>query len=1197
VRGQCVAMIIGLSLGGAAVAGAQEARVPRTYLFLYAESPAVARYAREHGSVYRREPWMSDEQWAAHYERTVANFPKLLDLIDDMRPDIFYLANNAAFMLPGMNLTDLPTPDQVRAQLEAQRGELAQYRERGVEDVGFYRCAITMRGNPEARHGIFALHDRWDEYAEVFSLGPRPPEDPIEWLQIRFDNGRPYIRAWDRPDAGGNTGYFCCPNNPWWRQFTMAMVRTGATVGYTNLFVDNPSLFCKCRWCRERFAEYERERFSADEWAALFPDIPWGEADIEAPELSVERDRFWQDSMGEHLAAMKQAMREGNSGARVTLGANGAQMTLGPWYTSRANLMQYARAGVELGFKESPFEFSGVNLRPVGNGLLTVEPGDILDGYRLIRGTGVEGYRACPAQSYSNIGVHDNLYRLAMSEALAMDGTFVDGAAVGAEIIRAPMYHYLNRHRELFRPGRSIARVAVMIAAAEYYFDGDLRADATRDTYAIRDWLDEQQIPFDYLVDEAATQETLAGYDVVIVPGFRSLCDGADLALRAHVSAGASMILSLPAGTHHPAGPERATPLFADLVEGAEERDGWLMARLGDGTVIASPRHLADMDLPAGFSTTEYTISRPQTIGGKSRGPMGRVCVEANRARFLEALDLAAGRSLSVVRDTDMPGLRVAGRCATEGDDPWLVLHVINERVLMRFEDTGGGFDLLADGEPEQYRDVRLVLPLPEGFTARAVRWARVPQDEPMALEFEGLADGVACTLPAVELYSLVFVDLAPGVGAGESVAQVVGPSNLPHEGQGLYLADQSAVRLVPVPGGEPVEATIPLRLNFTHPALIHAATGDEVTVRIAAWGPEGKWARWWLVDPAGALLQTGAVACGKSADVGFTAEADGVYLVQAQAGAHDVSIGSPSHGVCFPATAAQRLNLTGAAPELYFHVPEDVAEIPLMLQTRDRDGVYEVIDPEGNVVARRDGLGQATVMDPGGAMVWSDRASGAAYQRVVVPVPEGQDGATWRLRFLASTEDSTRPSNLYFADDFPGLLSTGPDALLTPAPARGPRALHEGLRWHQRRQAAVGGGVPGHRRVHRRAAGLRGRLPRLGPHAGEHGCVEPGPGRGLRGQRREAGAAARRWHRRGHLQGRRLQSPRHRLADQVAGRLGALSRPAHAGRRPVALPGQLGGDGRCLSHPRLAAAAHPSRRLRLRPQPHGRREPGLRVL
>ncbi len=1037
MRGYCVPMMVGLSLSGAVVAGTQPVGVPRTYLFLYTESPSVALYAREHGSVYRREPWMSDEQWATHYRRTVADFPRLLGLIGATRPGIFYLANNAAFMLMGMDLTDLPNPEQVRAQLEAQRAELAQYRERGVEDVGFYRCAITMRGNPEARHGIFALYDHWDEYAEVFNLGPKPPEDPIEWLQIRFDTGRPYIRAWDKPDAGGNTGFFCCPNNPWWRQFTVAMVRTGAQIGYTNLFVDNPSVFCKCPWCRERFAEYERGRFSADEWAALFPDIPYGGADLEDPALAVERDRFWQDSMAEHLAAMKQAMREGNPDGRITLSANGAQMTLGPWYTSRSNLMQYARAGVDLGFKESPFEFSGVNLRPVGNGLLAIEPGNILDGYRLIRGTGVDGYRACPAQNYSNISTHDNLYRLAMAEALAMDGTFLDGAPVGASISRVSMYRYLNRHRELFRPGKSIARVAVMVAAAEFYFDEDFHADATRDTYAIRDWLDSQQIPFDYLVDEAAGEQSLAPYDVVIVPGFRSLCDSAGEALRAHVSSGASMILSLPAGTHHPAGPERATPLFADVLAGAQGRNGWLIAGLGEGTVIASPRHLADLDLPAGFSTTDYTVARPQTIGGKTRGPMQRVCVAVNRARFLDALDLAAGESLSVVLNADMPGLRVAGRYATDGDEGWLGLHVLNEQMLMRFTDTGGGFELSGDGEPETCHDVRLVIPLPEGFQARAVRWAQVPDTEPTVLEFEALAGGVACTLPTVELYSVVFVDLVRGEGAGESVGELAGGANLPHEGQGLYIADESTPPPAPVVGGEPVEATMPLRLNFTHPGLIYAKAGDEVSVRITAWGPEGKWARWWVADPSGALLQTGAVACGERVDVTFTAATEGVYLVQAQAGAHDVSLESPGHGVCFPATAAQRLNLTGATPELYFYVPEGVAEIPLMLQTRDRDGVYEVINPAGNVVARRDGLGQATVMDPGGAMVWSDRASGAVYQRVVVPVPDGQDGqdgATWRLRFIAGSEDSARPSNLYFADDFPGLLSTSPHALLTPA-------------------------------------------------------------------------------------------------------------------------------------------------------------------
>ncbi len=69
--------------------------------------------------------------------------------------------------------------------------------------------------------------------------------------------------------------------------------------------------------------------------------------------------------------------------------------------------------------------------------------------------------------------------------------------------------------------------------------------------------------------------------------------------------------------------------------------------------------------------------------------------------------------------------------------------------------------------------------------------------------------------------------------------------------------------------------------------------------------------------------------------------------------------------------------------------------------------------------------------MDAGGAMVWTEKAAGAVYQRVVVPVPGGRDGAVWRLRFTASSPDSTLASNFYFGDGFPGIVSTSPAGLL----------------------------------------------------------------------------------------------------------------------------------------------------------------------
>jgi len=347
----------------------------------------------------------------------------------------------------------------------------------------------------------------------------------------------------------------------------------------------------------------------------------------------------------------------------------------------------------------------------------------------------------------------------------------------------------------------------------------------------------------------------------------------------------------------------------------------------------------------------------------------------------------------------------------------------------MRFTDTGGAFDLAEDGVPPVCSDVRVVLPLPEGFSAARVRWARVPEADPQELDFEALAGGIACTIPQVELYSVLLVDLEPRGGEGRPLADAAGPLQEPHVGQGLYLRDDGAEPLGLADLDGPVQCP-PVRLSFTHPVLFHVEAGESPALGIAAHGPPGKWARWWIADPEGALLDTGGVECGQTVEVKFAARTTGVHLVQAQADGNDFSVSSTQHALCLPATPSQRLNLTGQPPLLHFRVPEGCAEVPLMLQTRDRDGVFEVADSQGRLVARRDGLGQATVMDPGGAMVWSDKSSGSVYQRVTIPVPEGEAGQVWSLRFTAGKADSTAPSNLYFGEGFPGLLCAVADGV-----------------------------------------------------------------------------------------------------------------------------------------------------------------------
>ncbi len=519
----------------------------------------------------------------------------------------------------------------------------------------------------------------------------------------------------------------------------------------------------------------------------------------------------------------------------------------------------------------------------------------------------------------------------------------------------------------------------------------------------------------------------------MILPGFKSLCDSGAEALRSYAQDGGSLVISGPAGTHSDVGPERPAPIFADLLGGTPPGEELAVTPIGEGTVVSCPRRFADADLPDGFSTTDYKVSRPQTYGGKSRGPLIPVSVAANRDLFLHALDLAAGRDLSLMDVPDAPGLRVAGRYRIDSEQPSLTVHIINEQMAMRHDDTGGYFMLAEDGTPGSCAELTLSIPLPDGYRAAQVTWAQMPQSDPQELAFKPLADGIVCTVPEVELYSIVRVKLQPGAGAGETIAGTVSATQTPHPSQGIYVPDAEAPSLHPIALTDAAVGGDPIRLNYTHPSLIYATAGDTVSVRVAAFGSEGKWARWWIAAPDGTLLRTGAVACGSSEDLDFVAQTEGVYLVQAQADADDIAISSTTHGICLPASPSQRVNFRGQPPTLYFHVPPDRDTIALRLQSRDREGGYEIADSQGRTMALRDGLGQTTVMDPGGAMVWSEKSSGAVYQRVEIPVPEGEAGAIWSLKFTAGKPDSATVSNFYFDDDLPALVSTSPAALLVP--------------------------------------------------------------------------------------------------------------------------------------------------------------------
>jgi len=1011
---------------------------------------------------------MSDERWQAHFEGVKRSYSSSIQLVKELRPDIFYRASNSAVRAFPKTHDNRPTPEQIRAQIEAQRGECQEFVAAGIPCIGSYICAVSSRGNPERRLGMWDFYDHWSEYREVFQLGAKPATDPSDWLQRRFGSGQPYVRAWDKRDRYGNIGYMNCPNNSGWRAWQCGSARTYASIGYRNMFVDNPSMYCECSICRNKFKGFLRRRVG-ERWEDLFGDLEIDSLDMRDPSLNMLRWEFWAESTADELSELKAAMAEVVAPDSIWQAANGVQLGCPPGYSARPNLGSFARGGVNIAFKESPYEFCGVNLRDVGGGLIAVEPGDIYDAYRFVRGTRQADCYGAPSHSYANLSRSETLHQLAFSEALALDGVFIDGAGLTNvhPDTRPKCYAYVRENRELFRTGESLAEVVVVISNAEFFAEPDFYGDAARDVHVIRDWLSDQQILFDYALAETLPRLGLSKYRIAIVPGFRTLSDDPAECLVDFARRGGVVIVSGPVGTHHTEGPRRPAPLFASesvfrnpaaggfrLYDGLprpskasnrrpwkaivhngtrfepedEENQGFTVRTVGRGKLILARRRFVDADKPNAFSMTWYRPHRPQTLGGKTRSHGERVALRTNRDKFLAALDAAGLGDLSAVRDADMPGLRVAARYRVEGERPWLAFHLVNEQFEQRFDDSSHGYDLQESGQPCQRSEIDVVLPLPAGWRATSASWACVPESAPEPLAFESIPGCVRFQVPKLDYYSVVIFALARSGTEEVDRPLVGGLRQVAHADQGVYRVGAADLALgheqpknnLPLPWPERAgvrgnRSGRPLRLIFTHPAFFFAKKEEHVTVRFQIHAPEEKWGWFWVVDPHGRIVSTKAAQGGKTVECRFRTKIEGTHLVQGDAGAHEFSVECADRALVYPATVAQRLGFVDQPPEFLFIPPRGVTSLAVSLQTRDKRAAYRIVDPEGREIVHRDGLGQAKVMDEGGALVWTEKAVGARYQRVEFAVPEKLAGKPWRLRFQSPRPSPVLESNFYF--------------------------------------------------------------------------------------------------------------------------------------------------------------------------------------
>ena len=187
--------------------------------------------------------------------------------------------------IKGTSKFQLLNPAETRALQKAIQGMVTRLHETGVKAVIPYIDNQQLGGDAERRSGFWELYDRWDDYRE-FGLPPKPPVDPIHWMQKDPEGVTQFNEPKAYPSYLPESFYAPCPNNPHWRSWLAFVIGHIVECGYDGVFVDNNILHCYCPDCRAAFQRYLPTRYKPAELRQAF-----GTADFSGVELHWGADK------------------------------------------------------------------------------------------------------------------------------------------------------------------------------------------------------------------------------------------------------------------------------------------------------------------------------------------------------------------------------------------------------------------------------------------------------------------------------------------------------------------------------------------------------------------------------------------------------------------------------------------------------------------------------------------------------------------------------------------------------------------------------------------------------------------------------------------------------------------------------------------------------------------------------------------
>ena len=926
-----------------------------------------------------------------------------------MRPDLartYYFFSDYYWGLD----TQLPVPPErvpelVRLTRESQE---RWYTSIGVTTLP-YICAVKYVGDHERRTGVWALYDHWEDYAEVFHLGPRPAQDPWEWRQR--DGGWNYTHGGTGEEF---TAWLGSSADPDYVRFKASCVRTIAESGCNGLFIDNPFERGRRPAHQESFRSWLAARYPADEIERMFGtrdleqlEMGSGESWPSTP-LDVESWLWQWEMQAGFFAAMKAAGEEVWGAGNFPISANGTAIDVKPG--PNGSLETWAAGGESIGFAERRTTWLGDWQRPVGGGFAQREHADHIPGYIACRGVG-EGELYCMPEWNPSITNTAATYRLAFAEALAYDGVYCDlqftGRTVGndpeVEAERHVWFPWLHEHRDLYAGAVSAARVAIVCPSTEFLINPQFEYEWGLWVQTLLD----HQVPFDILMGNGLDVTTLMRHALVIVPYVTGMEYATAEVFDMAKDKGVQVLVLGTAATRRVNGFPHPAGLLAHVLTECPDPDELVMregANGGDLWRRLRPLSFGAMDLS--YNLPSYQPPLYHRYGGKRYSHTQALVQAQMTAEALDILDRVCGRSLSVAAQQADPRLRVSLYQQSESGRPTrMLLHAVNHSVQVQLHEAPIAYQWREGTTPvvEPVTGFAAVVELPAETRAQTVRW-HTPEGESRELAFEAGARSARFTLPELRTYGVAEIVLAEDAAAtGEadvpatfaraaerapyaidraemdrmaSLSQVVvsGPA-----GQLLLRANHQF--LVAVEAGEHVWARI-TGYEFETPSDAEMRMRDTESLDLMPEGgggfSTGPWVRWFLIGPDGAMLADGGAPCGETVEIDVPAPTTGIALLHVDAGSNDVEVKIAGRWV-IPCMDTNRLFVHRFEGPLYFHVRAGAKTVPLALGTYDREADIILTSPTGRRVA----------MKPADPRIVTP---------LEVPVEEGEDGGIWTL-------------------------------------------------------------------------------------------------------------------------------------------------------------------------------------------------------